>query len=262
MSEFAKHYERYRTLGYDRYESERRAKRYLYNHKRYEEQKAIRNAIYRMKRVEPAKYAELMYKVEHAGEIEAKRREEERRRWEEQKRLEALRQFKFRHGLVVAGVPNIDLSGVGGMIAFRTWNVKTNFDVRTGAAKLFLGSTAMSSVWMSQMIADRIPTEDNVHGLYCVRLDPLGLMTRASYYLGDVCGLLELRGKVLEHTDGVVRAEWARIMCVFIQAGEKTENVYSGLHQSYPTVPMYVLHKEQIAEILLRVTVLQGMKGM
>ena len=68
------------------------------------------------------------------------------------------------------------------------------------------------------------------------------------------------RGRVLEHTDGVVRAEWARIICVFIQASEKTEDIYGKLCRSYPTVPMYVLHREQIAEILLRVTVLQSMR--
>ena len=85
-------------------------------------------------------------------------------------------------------------------------------------------------------------------------------MTRASYYMGDVSGLLELRGRILEHTDGVVKAEWARIICVFLQANENTETVYSGLSQTYPTVPMYVLHKEQIAEILLRVTMMQSVK--
>ena len=252
-------YEKYRQL-YDVYESQRRARRYMYNHKRHEEQKVVDNAIKRMRVEEPKKWTELMYKVEHAAEFEAEKREKQRLEQEEQHRLVEQRQFKFRHGLVAAGIPNIDFSGVEGMIAFRTWNVKPH--VRTDEGGLFLGSTAMNTSWKPVMIADRIPAEGNDNGLYCVRLDPLGLMTRASYYLGEVCGLLELRGKVLEHTDGVVKAEWARIICVFIQANEKAENVYSGLSKSYPTVPMYILHKEQIAEILLRVTVMQSMREM
>ena len=258
MNEFDIQFEKYRSQGFDICEAQRRAKQYMYHHKRNAEQMAIRNAIELLKVEEPKKYAEIMYKVEHAEEIEAKKREEAVRLRKEQIRLEELRHFKFKHSLVVAGVPDIDFSGVEGMIAFRAWNVKPH--IRTDEGGLFLGSTAMSTSWNSQMIADKIPTGNNNNGLYCVRLDPLGLMTRAASYFGEVCGLLELRGKVLEHTDGIVRAEWARIICIFIQAGEKTEHIYGGLLQSYPTVPMYVLHREQIAEVLLRVTVLQSMK--
>jgi len=259
--------DKYRAQGHDYYEANRRAKQYLYHHKRNEGQMKVRDAIELLKVEDPKKYAELMWKVEHVEEVEAKRREEAKRLREEQERLREERLFKFKHSLVTAGVPNIDFSGVEGMVAFRTWDVKPvgvdlGMSVRclpvdTG---LFLGSAVMSSVWKSVMIADEIPTASNNNGLYCVKLDPLGLMTRASYYLDDVCGLLELRGKVLEHTDGVVRAEWARIVCVFIQANEKTENIYGGLRQSYPTIPLYVLHKEQIAEVLLRVTVMQSMR--
>ncbi len=256
MSDFDELVEKYKAQGYDYYEALRRAKRYQYNHKRHVEQRAVDNAIKRMKMEEPKRWAELMYKVEHVAEYEAEQREKQRLEREEQQRLVEQRQFKFKHGLVAVGVPNIDFSGVEGMIAFRTWNLKRTV-TEDG---LFLGSTAMSTVWKPVMIADRIPAKGNDSGLYCVRLDPLGLMTRASYYLGEVSGLLELRGRILEHTDGVVKAEWARIICVFIQANEHTENVYSGLSYSYPTVPMYVLHKEQIAEMLLRVTMMQSLK--
>lgn len=249
-------FEKYRAQGHGYYEARRRAKQYLYHHKRNAEQKAIRNAIEQMKVDDPKEYAEIMFRVEHEVEYEAQKREEERRVRLERERREEARLFKFRHGLVTTNVPNIDFSGVEGMIAFRTWNVNPMID------GVFLRSTAMNTSWKSVMIADKMPAEDNVGGLYCIKLDPLGLMTRAASYFGEVCGLLELRGKVLEHTDGVVRAEWARIICVFIQASEKTESICRGLLQSYPTVPMYVLHREQIAEILLRVTVVQSMKEM
>ena len=242
--------EKYVAQGYSYNDAYERARRYMYNHKRYEEQKKVRDVINQMKVSDPKKYAELMYRATHEEEIRAREREEERIRYEEARRLEEEKLFKFRHSLVTAGIPDIDFSDVEGLVAFRTWDVRDDK----------LGSTAMRSVWNSQMIADRIPTPNNNNGLYCVKLDPLGLMTRASYYLGEVCGLLELRGKVLEHTDGVVRAEWARIMCVFIQANENTENNYQGLCYSYPTVPFYVLHKEQIAEVLLRVTVMQSVR--
>ncbi len=256
MNEFDVQFDKYRALGHDVYEATRRAKRYMYNHKRHAEQKAVDNAIKRMKLEDPKKWAELMYKVEHAAEFEAELEEKRRIEQASQARLAEQGRFKFRHGLVTTGIPNIDFTDVEGMIAFRTWNLKRTV-TEDG---LFLGSTAMSTVWKPVMIADRIPAKGNDSGLYCVRLDPLGLMTRASYYMGDVSGLLELRGRILEHTDGVVKAEWARIICVFLQANKNTETVYSGLSQTYPTVPMYVLHKEQIAEILLRVTMMQSAK--
>jgi len=260
MNEFDAKFEEYRAQGHDCYEASRRAKQYIYHRKRNLEQKAILNAIERMKVSDPKRYAELMYEATHAEEAAAKRREEERCQREEQERLRELRLFKYKHSLVVAGIPNIDFSGVEGMVAFRTWGIGSILDGKTGKRRWVLESTAMNTSWKSQMIADKIPTADNNSGLYCVKLDPLGLMTRAASYFGDVCGLLELRGKVLEHTDGIVRAEWARIMCIFIQANEKAESIYIGLHQSYPTVPMYVLHREQIAEVLLRVTVMQSMR--
>lgn len=265
-NEFDKVVAKYEAQGYSYSDAYTRAKRYLYNHKRYEEQKAIRGAIKRLEIDDPAEYRKLMWQVEHAEEAAAERREDARRLREEQERLEGLRLFKYEHSLVVAGVPNIDFSGVEGMVAFRTWNVRragVDLDIALRYGReggLFLGSMVMSAVWKSVMIADRVPAEDNNSGLYCVKLDPLGLMTRASYYLGEVCGLLELRGRVLEHTDGVMKAEWARIICVFLQASERTEGIYGGLSQSYPTVPIYVLHKEQIAEVLLRVTMMQSMR--
>lgn len=264
MNELDELIDGYRAQGYNYTEASRRAKQYQYHHKRNLVQKAVRDAVNQLKVVDPAKFAEIMFQVEHAAEHEAAQQEKQRLEREEQKRLEDLKHFKFRNGVVVASLPNLDFSGVEGMIAFRTWNITRRNRVSsylqgTGGSGLFLGSTAMSSVWSSIMIADRIPAEGNDSGLYCIKLDPLGLITKAASYLGEVCGLLELRGKVLEHTDGVVRAEWARIICVFIQANEKTENVYSELQQSYPTVPLYVLHKEQVAEILLRVTMMQSM---
>ena len=217
------------------------------------EEKRVREYI----KQHPGEVEEVRTRVEHAEKIETEKREE-------RERLRRLEHFKFEHGLVVTGVPDVDFSGVEGMIAFRTWGVwSVNQRVNVEGdrvAGMFLRSTVMNTSWKSIMIADKIPTESNSSGLYCIKLDPLGLMTRAAGYFGDVCGLLELRGRVLEHTDGVVRAEWARIICVFVQANEKTESIYTGLCQSYPTVSMYVLHREQIAEILLRVTVLQSMR--
>jgi len=215
--------------------------------KYYMRQKAVRDAINRMKVDDFKKYAELVYRATHEEEIEAKELEEEQH-------IRRERLYKFGHSLVVTDIPVLWLSGVEGMVAFRTWDVSESED------GLFLRSTSMGSVWESQMIADKIPTAQNSSGLYCVKLDPLGLMTKASYYLDGVCGLVELRGKVLEHTDSVVRAEWARIICVFIQPNAKTEVNYGGLRQSYPTVPFYVLHTEQIAEVLVRVTMLQSMR--
>jgi len=242
---------KYMTQGHSYHDARGRAKRYQYNRKRYEEQRKVRDAVSALRMSDPKKYAELMYRATHEGEIEARERDEEKRRLDEEKRRLDERLFKFKHSLVSADIPDVVslLAGVEGVVAFRTWNVTDGK----------LGSMATRSVWSSQMIADRIPTASNTSGLYCVKLDPLGLMTTVSYYLGEVCGLVELRGKVLEHADGVMRAEWARIICVFIQASENTGKIYHGLYCNYPTLrdAMYVLHREQIAGVLLRVTVMQ-----
>lgn len=260
MSDFDEYVAKYEAQGCTYHEALQKAKRYEYNRGRYLEQQKVRDAIRQLEIDDPIKYAKLVYDAEHAGEAAARVREGERRQYEERRRLDELRYFKFDHSLVVVSVPTIEFSGVEGMIAFRTWNIRQCHNALRGEVELFLGSTAANSVWTPQMIADKVPTENNTSGLYCVKLDPLGLMTRAADYFGSVCGLLELRGKVLEHSDGIVRAEWARIICVFVQVGKETECTYGGLHLSYPTVPMYVLHREQIAEVLLRVTMIQSMR--
>lgn len=110
------------------------------------------------------------------------------------------------------------------------------------------------------MFADLIPTEHNAHGLYCNAVDPSGLMlsTWRYYNRGDVQGIIECRGKVVQHTDGVMRVEWARILCLIVLGDG--EGVYSPnyvrMRDRYFPIPVYVMTSAQYAELLFRLLVL------
>jgi len=52
-----------------------------------------------------------------------------------------------------------------------------------------------------------------------------------------IYGLVELRGKVLQHTDGILRGEWARILCLLIPTQSFQNGDYDRL--SHYQVPMY-----------------------
>ena len=155
---------------------------------------------------------------------------------------------RLQKALIVYDVPDIDLSNVEGLVAFRQWGVENGE----------LCSTSLRSAWKSVMFADRVPTPDNTHGLYCIKLSPFGFMSPLRSYIDGVCGLIELRGKIVEHYDGVMRAEWARILCVFWCSCNA--NVYSGvpaLIQNYPGIPIYVTTVESLTQLLFRIVVWQ-----
>jgi len=157
---------------------------------------------------------------------------------------------RLQKALIVHDVPSPDLSSVEGLVAFRQWRVVNGELCSSGT---------WQCVWKSVMVADSVPTPDNTHGLYCIKLDPVGLVTQVIGHIGlDVCGLVELRGRIVEHYDRVMRAEWARILCVFWRSCYA--DVYSGvpaLIQNYPGVPIYVTTLEKIARLLFRVAVWQ-----
>ena len=171
-------------------------------------------------------------------------RESERARQE--RLLDAMRDG-IRHSLVVASLPDIDTSGVLGIVAYRRWNF---------AVTLGLFSTSHECVWNEVMFADSVPTKDNTSGLYGHELSPAGLCeTDASYCVaGQASGLVEMRGRVVVHNDGVLRAEWAKILCIFLTDAEGVSSALPVLYKVYPHTPVYVLNPCQIPEILFRET--------
>lgn len=186
-----------------------------------------------------------------------KREEERQRKYEEEQRLLKEAEERRKRMLIPTDLPNLD-AYVFGMAAFRVWHYTLPF--------CKLRSAFMSYDWNIVSISDKVPTRDNSSGLHCIKLTALNLLTgmRNYFQLGsnEVCGLVELRGVIQEHTDGVLRAEWARILCLFITSdNKKVEETYLGLYNNYPGVPIYILNPEQLALLLIRETLKQKMRG-
>lgn len=100
----------------------------------------------------------------------------------------------------------MNFNGIKGLVAIRGW----------GCNKLLLNSTAMSHEWNDFIeVADVIPSPDNDNGIYSYTLKQRGQVLDK-----DVVGIIELRGKILEYTDGVLRSEWARILRLFVKEDE------------------------------------------
>ena len=147
---------------------------------------------------------------------------------------------------VVVALPDIDMSGVRGIVAYRTWS----FDGR-------LKSTAMSYYWKGLNFADSVPSKRNNNGFYCIKLSSLGVMTSGSNYFSiygksEVSGFVELLGEVVEHSDGILRAEVAKLICLFVTSDNSNPMwTVRRLYENY-VVPVHVLNPEQLADVILR----------
>jgi len=218
----------------------------------------MKAAIERFKQEKPAIFAELQKRAKDDAYDRQCRADERRRLVEEQRRrIEAFECEKFArlNKPVVMGLPDIDFSGVRGIVAYKTWN----FDG-------LLKSTAQGYHWKELNFADRIPTETNQSGFYCIKMSSLGIMTTGSSYYnsygrGGVSGFVELLGKVVEHGDGVLRAEVAKLICLFATSDNNNlANTVRSLYENYIT-PVYVLNPEQLADVILREVVRQKMRS-
>ncbi len=93
---------------------------------------------------------------------------------------------------------------IHGIIAQRHWS----YNYKSG----YLDSVGMDYTWKSS-----IETSASIHGnmyggIHAYKINSLQtkrMVSLTSTYIG---GLVELRGKVVEHSDSVLRAEWARIL--------------------------------------------------
>ena len=111
---------------------------------------------------------------------------------------------------------------VKGRIGIRSWGIN----------KGKLQSTSRDIIWSKIMIADEIPSKNNDNGLYAYSTD--NFINEQN----NIIGLVELRGKILEHEDGVLRGEWARILCIFCLK----ESDYRILTKQYPDTHVYYGH--------------------
>lgn len=150
-------------------------------------------------------------------------------------------------------LPSIELQN-DGIIAFRQWELGLDG---------WLRSTSQHHIWRELEFADELPNESNHHGLYATRIDPMGLSSESLHqYLPigsrpntlnsvESCGLAALSGTVIEHEDGVYRAECARILCIWVvSCSPYTYEIIPKLYDNYPTIPIYVCNRRQVVETL------------
>jgi len=94
---------------------------------------------------------------------------------------------------------------VNGLVAVRGWDL-------TGRG--MLQGTGNSVNWeINPNFADKKPSISNDNGLYCYNLE------NASKKFEDwrhVAGVVEIGGECIEHTDGIIRAEWCKILKLFV----------------------------------------------
>ena len=126
----------------------------------------------------------------------------------------------------------------GGSGSNRTGMVTFSFsvygDTDTTKRAGLLESTGRNTSWEADtFVADKPPDLLNQHGLYAY---PLG---GAAHGPGAVVGIVELRGRIMEHTDNIYRAGWARILRLFIPKVLDAPDRLILWHQVYG-VPMTV----------------------
>lgn len=210
----------------------------------------MKDAIERLKVEDPAKFAELVKRArdeDYDAKVQREAMAERVRALDEERRRLEYERMRSRMHPVIAVLPNIDMTGVHGIVAFRVWNYD---DVG-------LRSTARQYHWKEVNFADRVPTEYNQSGFYCIKLSGLGVLTTGANFFGtgreNVSGFVELLGHWEEHTDGVIRAEVARLICLFVTSeNNNIGSVVRSLYERYPVTPVFVLNPEQLAEVVMR----------
>lgn len=106
--------------------------------------------------------------------------------------------------------PPTDIHGV---IAYRRWNYSGGY----------LKSIGWTYQWKNK-IEKTDPLHSNMYGgLHAYKINDI-LIRRT-----NVTGLVEMRGKVIEHSDGVLRSEWARIL-VLLCSGRDTCDILSKIY--------------------------------
>lgn len=145
--------------------------------------------------------------------------------------------------LVCTQVPLLNFGSM--KVGVRAWKLEPGFDK--------LGAVVMRADWNVLTIADEPPTTKNQHGLYSYELTPQSF-GRYSPWSHEITGFIELSGDVVTHTDGVMRAEVARILCLFVPAEIALPHLIipmvSNLMTRYPTVPVYILPAAKIKETI------------
>jgi hypothetical protein len=158
--------------------------------------------------------------------------------------------------LINTGLPLPMLKlGEGEILAFREWGIEWDKGVLTG--------TNHHQTWGEITFADTLPMKDNTNGLYAVKLDAVGfcegqVRSRIPISPSDkvnCCGLVGLRGIVVEHEDGVLRAEYARVLCIWVTTSHSVlYDFLPKLYDNYPNIPIFVCTRKQVIKTLFTIT--------
>ncbi|MBU2051351.1 MAG: hypothetical protein KKH61_20580 [Gammaproteobacteria bacterium] len=147
--------------------------------------------------------------------------------------------------------PPIDRSKLKGFLAYRAWKIEIK-------GRLTPSVMTKEQAWSKPVaFANSVPCTANHNGLHATRIEKWESNSYDSYGQ-SVSGLVDLYGKVVEHADGVMRAECARIMCMFLTVVDDNylvmlaSGVYARLHDNYPGVPIYIITDFQKKLIMYR----------
>jgi hypothetical protein len=136
--------------------------------------------------------------------------------------------------------PKIDRSSIKGIVAYRAWNL--------GEGGYLAPAIQYSKgAWKEIMFADEPPTLVNHHGLHATRLHDYN----QNRYGNSYSGLIDMFGKVVEHSDNVMRSECARILVLMVDVDSNEDIVkmatgtYEMLCRAYPHVQVYLMNRWQ-----------------
>jgi TM2 domain-containing membrane protein YozV len=111
-------------------------------------------------------------------------------------------------GATVVDEVTVDVKGVKGICAVRTWGLFWGDKLR---------STGKGTVWKDRALtADKPPTEENAHGVYAYRT---GVASLNRQVIGLVFGIVDMTGRFEYHSNGVIRAERGEILLLVCNRG-------------------------------------------
>jgi len=145
--------------------------------------------------------------------------------------------------LVAPLPPPINRFKVKGILAYRAWKM----DIKGSLSPSIIRN---ADTWENEVaFADQPPTTYNQYGLHATRIE---YWNRNSYNTQGLSGIVDLFGKVVEHSDGVMRAECARVKTIFILVDSTNElvnlitGVYELMHHQYPNTPIYMMNSHSL----------------
>lgn len=140
--------------------------------------------------------------------------------------------------------PELNLEGVEGMLVLRYWRLTPGCRLK---------STAVNHTWKTINFADEVPEENNNKGLYGLMLSPSRTQASSILYMSNnqLSGIIEARGKIIVHKDGVVRAEWTRILNIMIPVRmlmpkEKRD------YENYPRKSVWITQPPEVDEYVMQ----------